>query len=144
MNACLLVNDFDSMSCRPQLRRHIDSIRGSQASPRAYWAKRLRSHLLFIQRLYAVIPCRDSNHRRQMTLLMKQTLYRPSHHGWFLLNCLLFTKLYSNIQFFWRFTKLILLSFKLHFLEGGREWNGSNYMQSWEVRLYRNVHSRLG
>ena len=31
-------------------------------------------------------PKRDSNHRRQMTLLMKQTIYRPSHHGWFLLS----------------------------------------------------------
>ena len=28
---------------------------------------------------------RDSNHRWQMTLLMKQTLYQPSHHGWFYL-----------------------------------------------------------
>ena len=27
-------------------------------------------------------PKRDSNHRRQMTLLKKQTLYQPSHHGW--------------------------------------------------------------
>ena len=27
-------------------------------------------------------PKRDSNHCRQMTLLKKQTLYQPSHHGW--------------------------------------------------------------
>ena len=32
----------------------------------------------------ATVPCpkQDFIHRQQMTLLMKQTLYQPSHNGW--------------------------------------------------------------